>query len=391
VFVFAPDENASDFENRAMETFPDFSARSFISGEFFERFESHLLDNTTMRTSWLTFAQIAENSYGITFSGGATAVVFNAADLGQGLIPFTQDISNDEAERVYVITNGVVNPYEPFSIDNMFNENAVLYLRFTENRGLAARYAEILNAYRAEVAEDVRMFSLISPVKVEFMGERYAAVNSSQLNTINFVNSLLDENIITVDAHSILEAHSDEYIFFRTDHHWTALGAYYAYLAFAEAAGFEPITIENYTEHAIEGFIGSLAVGTRNRTILSHPDTIYFYTLNDTTEFSIDMFIIPNISALCYRLFLGGDRDIYTFTTSNTNGRSLVTIKDSFANAMLPWLAPHYETITVIDPRQFSGSVLQVMENKQNVDLLFINYIPATTMPELIEQLSEAR
>jgi len=400
VLVFGADENASAFENRAMETFPKFSFETFISGEFFERFELYLLDNTAKRTTWLTFAQIAENSYGITLSGGATAVVFDAADLGLGLIPdepaevipFSQHFSYSEAGSVHVITTGVVNPDSPFGEDARFHEDAVFYLRFVENRELAARYAKILNLYRAEIAEDVRMFSLIAPVKVEFMGERYAAVNSSQRETINFVNSLLDEKIITVDAHSILAAHSDEYIFFRTDHHWTALGAYYAYLAFAQAAGFEPVTIENYTEHAIEGFIGSLAVGTRNRTVLNHPDTIYFYTINDGTEFSIDLFVIPaDISTLSYRVFLGGDRDIYTFTTSNANGRTLVAVKDSFANAMLPWLAPHYETVTVIDPRQFTGSVLQILQGKQDVDLLFINYIPATTMPDLIEQINEAR
>jgi len=236
------------------------------------------------------------------------------------------------------------------------------------------------------------MFSLVSPVKVEFMDERYASVNSSQLGTIRYINALLDDRIIPVDAHGFLSEHKDEYIFFRTDHHWTTLGAYYAYLAFAEAAGLEPVTIDNYIENAIEGFIGSLAVGTRNRTILSHPDTVYFYTLNNGTEFSINMFTMPSdLSTLSFRIFLGGDRDYYAFNSSNKNWRTLVAVKDSFANALIPWLAPHYETIAVIDPRQFSGSVMQIMEDFDDIDLLFINYIPATTMSDLIEQTYNAR
>jgi len=239
---------------------------------------------------------------------------------------------------------------------------------------------------------NARMFSLVSPVKVEFMDERYASVNSSQRDTIDYINSLLHDRIITVDAHGFLAEHSEEYIFFRTDHHWTALGAYYAYLAFAEAAGLDPITIENYVENAIEGFVGSLAIGTRNRTILSSPDTIYFYTINNGTELSINMHTIPSdLSILSYRIFLGGDRDIYSFTTSNLNGRTLVVVKDSFANAMIPWIAPHYETIVVIDPRQFTGSVMQILEGFDDIDLLFVNYIPATTMADLIEQTYNAR
>ena len=332
-------------------------------------------------------------------------VAFDADDLGVGLVPLElldpdgelHQLQGGEqaepSEPVQVVTLGTVNPNQPFSIDNHFNDNAIFYLRYTEDPVLATRYAEVLNAFSSDLSSNnVRMFSLIAPVKVEFMGERYATANSSQRGTIDFINSLLSDEIITVDAHTILEAHSDEYIFFRTDHHWTALGAYYAYLAFAEAAGFAPITIDNYVEHAIEGFIGSLAVGTRNRTILNHPDTIYLYKLDADIQFSIDMFTIPaDMSDLCYRVFLGGDRAFFYFTSSNANGRTLVVVKDSFANAMIPWLAPHYETIVVIDPRQFTGSVSQVLENRDDVDLLFLNYIPATTMSDLIEQIYAVR
>jgi len=386
VFLLPTDEAASEFENRAMESFPVFSVENYLSGDLSRGYESFLIDNTANRTLWLTFAQIAENAYGVNRQG-ATMVEFDAADLGIGLIP------DEVSETMPFKTSTVnVNPSEPFSVDIHFNENAILYLRFTEDTGLAERYAEVLNAYIDILPANTRMFSLVSPVKVEFMDERYAAVNSSQIGTINYINSLLHDKIITVDAHGFLAKHSEEYIFFRTDHHWTALGAYYAYLAYAEAAGLEPVTIENYVENAIEGFVGSLAVGTRNRTILSSPDTIYFYTINNGTELSISMHTIPaDLSTLSYRIFLGGDRDIYTFNSSNLNGRTLVVVKDSFANAMIPWLAPHYETVVVIDPRQFTGSVKQVLESFDDIDLLFVNYIPATTMPDLIEQTYNAR
>jgi len=386
VFILPSDKNASEFENRAMETFPVLSVDSYFSGEFSSRYESFLLDNTANRTSWLSFAQIAEYAYGVNRQG-AMMVEFGHEDLGVGLIP------DEDAEGISFTTSAVnVDPLEPFSVDLHFDENAVFYLRFIEDRELASRYAEVLNAYADALPENVRIFSLVSPVKVEFMGERYAAANSSQLDTIEFINGLLRDEIITVDAYRFLSMHSDEYIFFRTDHHWTALGTYYAYLAFAEAAGLPPVTIDNYVENAVEGFLGSLAVGTRNRTVLSSPDTVYFYTINDGTEFSIDMYQMPpDLSNLSYRLFLGGDRDFYSFNSSNLNGRTLVLVKDSFANAMIPWLAPHYETIVVIDPRQFTGSVIEVLDGFDDIDLLFVNYIPATTMADLIEQFYTAR
>jgi len=392
VLVLPADSEAPAFENRAMETFPEFTADEVISGNFFDRLESFLLDNTAFRTNLLTFSSVIDHSFGINLTGGATMVDFAGADLGIGLVPLEADEILPVEYVVHDLRIGPVDTSRPFSVDRLFNDNAVFYLRYNENRELATRYAEVLNAHHALTPADVRMFSMLAPVKVEFMGERYAAVNSSQLETINFVNSLLNPGIITVDAHTPLLENAEQYIFFRLDHHWTALGAYFVYLEFARTAGFEPITIENYVEYAIDNFIGSLAVGTRNRTILAHPDTIYFYRLDDGTTFSQDLFTIPqDLADACYRIFLGGDRAFLHFTSSNTNGRTLMVVKDSFANALVPWLAPHYENIVMVDPRQFVGSIQDVMAEFENIDLLFINYMPATTMSDLIEQIYNVR
>ena len=398
VLVLPSDPEAPAFENRAMETFPEFTADEVISGNFFDRLESFLLDNTAFRTTWLTFSSIVDHSHGINLAGGATMIDFSAADLGVGLVPLEEEFLMQQPEDGYTppvvhdLRVGQVDPSRPFSVDRLFNDNAIFYLRYNENRALATRYADVLNAHHANLPDDVRMFSMLAPVKVEFMGERYAAVNSSQLETINFVNSLLNPGIITVDAHMPLLENAEQYIFFRLDHHWTALGAYFVYLEFARTAGFEPITIENYVEYAIDDFVGSLAVGTRNRTILAHPDTIYFYRINDGTTFSQDLFTIPqDLADACYRIFLGGDRAFLHFTSSNTNGRTLMVVKDSFANALVPWLAPHYENIVMVDPRQFVGSIQDVMAEFENIDLLFINYMPATTMSDLIEQIYNVR
>jgi len=387
VLILPPDPQAEAFENRAMERMPQFSAYNVVHGGFFANLESYLLDNTAMRTNWLTFADIAAHSHGITLPGGAMMIDFAADDLGIGLTPLL-----DAETASHNLTGRQVDLNQPFSIDHRFDENAIFYLRYRENQTHAARYAQVLNAHAAGLPDDVRMFSMLAPVKVEFMGPRYAAVNSSQLGTIEFVNALLDPRIITVDAHSILAENAEQYIFFRLDHHWTSLGAYFAYLAFAEAAGFAPIGIENYVEYEIDGFVGSLAVGTRNRTILDNPDTLHFHRLSDGTSFCRDLITIPaDLSQACYRIFLGGDVAFLHFTSNNLNGRTLMVVKDSFANALVPWIAPHYENIVMIDPRQYVGSIANIVAEFDNIDLLYVNYIPATTMPDLIEQIYNVR
>lgn len=285
-----------------------------------------------------------------------------------------------------------VDPRRPFSVDLHYNEEAILYESYKEKASAARRYAEILNAYRSSLPENIRVFSMLAPIRVEFMGEKYVSSNDSQRETINKINDLLNESIIKTATYEMLAAHKDEYIHFRTDHHWTALGAYYAYLSFAEAAGFEPITISNYIEHSIPGFLGSFGKGTQNRTVRDNPDTMYYYELDNGITFTRRFFVIPqDVSSLSYRVFMGGDYEKIDFTSSNTNGKTLVVVKDSYANALIPWLSPHYERIIVIDPRQYGGKVTRLLADFEDADLLFMNYVAATAMSDFIETINNVR
>ena len=289
-------------------------------------------------------------------------------------------------------TIGHVDTSRPFSVDTDYDEDAVLYERYRESGRAARRYADILNAFMGRMPENVRVFSMLAPIRVEFMGERYASSNDSQLDTINMIYELLDERIIRTATYEKLAAHSDEYIYFRTDHHWTALGAYYAYLSFAEAAGFAPIDISNYIERSIPGFLGSYGRGSRDRNVRDHPDTLYYYELDNGTAFTRNLFVVPeDLSRLSYRVFMGGDYGKLDYESSNTNGRTLVVVKDSFANALIPWLSPHYERIIVIDPRHHGGSVTRLLAEFEDADLLFMNYVAATAMSDFIETIYSVR
>ena len=110
---------------------------------------------------------------------------------------------------------------------------------------LITSYAGAVGNLAAAMGPDVRTISLITPNGGEFYSpESLHTGEHSQKDMIDFCYSQMDDKIITVDAYSKLRSHTDEYIYFRTDHHWTQLGAYYAYTAFCEAAGFDKIFVE---------------------------------------------------------------------------------------------------------------------------------------------------
>jgi hypothetical protein len=168
------------------------------------------------------------------------------------------------------------------------------------------------------------------------------------------------------------------------------LGAYQAYLAYAETAGLKPVTIDNYIEYAVPNFIGSYTTGSPSKAVRDHPDTFYYYQLDNGTSFSRRLFYLPeDLSKLSYRVFMGGDYPSLDYTSTNKNGNTLIVIKDSYANAFIPWVSANYEYIIVIDPRQYESSVRKFMDGATGaVDVLFVNSALTPSLPTFVDKLA---
>ena len=281
---------------------------------------------------------------------------------------------------------------QPFGVDLHYNPNVIFHGSFYVHATSVARYIEVLSTFREKVPETVRVFCILAPTSVEFLPEKYSANVAGQRGPIELINSRLSAaGVIAVDAYSFLEQHaSNEYLYFRTDFHWTALGGYYAYLAFAQAAEFDPITVYDYIEFGIPNFIGLHISGTPSSAVQNSPDTLYYFKLDNGTTFSQNLFVVPKvISRTGYRVFLGGDLAPYEFTSSNKNGRTLIVIKDSYANAFIPWAAPHYEKIVVIDPRHSSGSINKYLDNSADTDVVFLTSANTPSYPDFVERMAK--
>ena len=138
-------------------------------------------------------------------------------------------------------------------------------------------YANIINKLQSKL-DDVTIYSMLIPTQIEFITKnKCKELSYPQIDCINYINNLFDERIIPVDAYSGLEENSNKYVYFRTDHHWTALGAYYAYTKFMERKSEKPIPIEKYETTEIEGYLGSMYNITLNESLSKYPDTVIVY------------------------------------------------------------------------------------------------------------------
>ena len=225
----------------------------------------------------------------------------------------------------------------------------------------------------------------------------------TQAKSLDKIYGYMDDNVKTVNAYPDLMEHRTEYVYFRTDHHWTALGAYYAYNEFCKTKGIDPTPLENYKTVEYNDFLGSFYKDTNNSSALGNtPDTIKAYypvsqnvtmDVTDQKGQNYKWDVIHDVTdygkSLKYSTFIAGDNPMTVITNSDiTDGSSCVVVKESFGNALVPFLIDHYQTVYVIDYRYWTGDVVSFAKEKNVQDVLFVNNISMTRSNFLIGKLA---
>lgn len=293
----------------------------------------------------------------------------------------TQEATTDFAQvGDYTVTNYIV-----VTADSAMEMYSIASEKLTN-------YANVINTFAAKVP-DKQIYCMLAPTSIAFYGpEEYRTGSHSQPDGINIAYSALSgANIKSIDAYGEIIKHTNDYIYFRTDHHWTARGAYYAYTALCNQTGQEAVPLENHQSGRLDDFVGTMYRYTQSESLLGHPDYVeYFYPVNEyegywfTTPALSDPHNLRVIStgiterSSKYMCFIQGDKPLERITTSNQNGKKILVIKESYGNAIVPFLLDNYQEVYVLDPRQDGVTDMNlpqfVTDNGIN-EILFINYV----------------
>ena len=255
--------------------------------------------------------------------------------------------------------------------------------------------ADKYTSYVNETAEQLRGYSdvydVIIPLSsgITLPDNYYDKISSSNQKTaINNIIGKLSGDVKAVNMYENLMKHRNEYIYFRTDHHWTALGAYYGYEALCDAKGVIPISLDRHESVEFEGFLGSFYNDTKKDKVLEKnpdtieayypisPDTSLVYTTTKGSSNSWDVIydVTDYPSSIKYSTFIAGDNPFTVITNKNLqDGSSCVVVKESFGNAFVPFLVDHYEKIYVVDYRYWEGSLIDLAKEKKVDDVIFLN------------------
>lgn len=336
----APKQEMLDIENRKAASMPSFSLEAWISGDYQERFQNYVNDHVAFRQEWINLKCFADEL--LLLQTEEDGIL-----LGKDGQMYTKEfVTADENERFYKNVSGLAT----------FARTATVPVTVMIVPSPAAVLPEGLPAYAPMVSEDM---------------------------LLDYIEEELQQSCTVLDMRDILAAHKDEYIYYRTDHHWTTLGAYYAYLDFCRSGGKAPCDPDWSQALQVEDFYGTHYAKTRY--MLTRPDTITWFPTDSqmvVCKVTGDAVFEPQpqqpvIDAARfkeydkYAAFLGGNNG-YSVMTGQGEGKILV-VKDSYANCFVPFLLNNYEQVGVVDYRNYAYGLSKLVE-KEGYDEILILY-----------------
>lgn len=415
VNIFNPNKpTVSNLENRALKTMPRFSLPNLVEGNYQRDFEEYYSDTFILRDNLVKISKDI-NKF-MAFLGPNISIVTAVED-----VQLPPNIPEDDKETVSPVPTSSEAHEE---IDNtspssgntetttptptpepekdygdgpnvgywmVVDGKAVQLFKF--NKESFEYYAQVLNKYSEKLGDGVKIYSMIPPTNGEFMQlKKYKGITDSQNDALGFLKSKLDNSISSVDVFDALNKHKDEYIYFRTDHHWTALGAYYGYSEFMSSKGDTPLSLDQFEKIDLGDFLGSSYTKTLDKSLEENPDNIVAYKPLNNHEFTIykgndgtkadiiDLKYADDISKKYLTFISSGGATWSRVKTDIKNGKKVLVVKDSFGNMLVPFLVPHYEEIYVVDSRFYSinlteKNIVEFVKDNQINEVLFCIYM----------------
>ena len=332
LYLVTPDKQMSESENRTLAQLPAFSLQSLLSGQYTSEFETYLTDQMPFRDEWIALRSYIEALLLKTESNG----VYIGSE--QTLIA---RFDQPDAARV--------------------QRNTAALQKLVEKAGVPV--------YLSLIPGAVQVWQHRLPAN---------APNADQAALIEQIAA--QTQAVKVDILGALNAHRNEDIYYRTDHHWTTLGAYYGYTALAKAMGLSASPLSSFTAQTVsQEFYGTVysKAGVRwikpdsMQIMVQAPDAeVLWYDGAAETKGSlyVDSFLGKKDK---YSYFLGGNRGRIV-VKSGGEGQKLLLLRDSYSDSELPFLLEHFSEIHLLDPRYYSDSVLDYIE-QQGIDAVVVN------------------
>ena len=327
--LLMPDRYYSEGEKRTLTQKPKFTVANFISGEFSDELEKYLTDQVPLRDGWVTMKTYMELAIG-----------------------------KRESVGVYIC------------------KDKYLMDKFTSysKKQLAANAAALADLQEKLAAEGVSMNTILVPMAAQVLTDKLPAY-APVADYAAILQVLTDAGVDTTDVLSALVAHSSENIYYRTDHHWTSLGAYYAYCAWRDVQA----NADEWTQEVLcDDFYGTTWNKVPLPSVPAEEITAWYKHINRSVSYNNGQYETDSIYE---RKYLSGSDQYAVFLNSNQaqtviegSGKSgkLLLIKDSYGNTFSQFPVEDYAEVHVLDLRFFKGDVTEYAKENGITDTLVL-------------------
>ena len=333
-----PDREMSEKENRMLETRPVLSMSTVLDGEFMEQWENYQSDQFAGRDCWRSVKVFLDRLGGSKMENG-----------------------------VYIGKSGQLLEEIEVPDDGQSEANLSAIVDF------------------AEKYPDVQTSVMLVPDAACILSDRLPAFAGveDQKQLLGVAKQRLGDDVNWIDAVSVLNNHVSDKLYYKTDHHWTTLAAFYVFRESAASLGIDGEVGDNFASYTISNdFNGVLAA--KSGVGLSEKETIDIYAPTQGDDDVVVSYVDEGRKTTSlydsskletrdqYGVFLGGNSSVIDIKTVSPEKKRLLVIKDSFANCFIPFLAPYYREIVVVDPRYYSGTIGDIMDAYRITDALVL-------------------
>lgn len=435
-FIIPLRPKVSYLEKRELAKFPEFSVESLLSGSYFDDITLWYSDTFPGREGWISIANYTESFHGyseISIEGTlpSTDVIPPTLQIPDSTAPTQGDVpaATDGSGEMETVREPLPSeqPQETEAQEEgwggidagdaaeilqsgtaiQIGDSVFLALGFSQTN--SDKYAKTVSDFANKVADlDVVVVSAPPPTAVGVMIEEeyLPKLNCvSQVDLIGYMHAGISENVVKVDLASALIEHNDEYIYFRTDHHWTALGAYYSYVALCDELGLPSVDIASLEVWPQGEFTGSI-FGEASRPHKLRWDSVDAYIpkgdirhqIYDKSGFAKDWPLLTDMTErekdTKYIVFGSDFPMTHTVNDSIPDAPNCLLIKDSYGNPFVTFLTQTFHEVYAIDYRKYSSTPICDLIEKYDIDyVIFMPNLTATQAtggPDMIRRVALA-
>lgn len=337
--LIKPETEYSESENRTLAKMPELNAETVLNGEFEADYETYLTDQFVARDAWIGFKTAVERA-----------------------------MLKRESKDIYFADDGYLIEKHTGAFDSDTSQINIRVL------------GEFAKMYEEQFKD--HMTVMVVPNAVDILSDKLPpfAAPYDQEEYLGKIRDVLPAGV-WFDTSSVLRSHSDEEIYYRTDHHWKTLAAFYVYQEWAESQGFDPVQSSDYEIETVtqdfEGTIQSkLGIDAQKDSIelyKQRDDIFYTVQKGDSQEIGYSVYDRTALETKSkYDIFFGGNHALVKIGTRAGTGRRILVIKDSYAHCFVPFLLEEFDEIDMLDIRYYNQKVSDLIANGNYTDLLFL-------------------